>query len=420
MAVLLIGLLWGLSSLTATREVAASSWGSAYGDPWGFCPWYSFLPYTYTSVVTNDPSVPNNPERDTFWGIHYDPGWDQWYGYWYGDFAGHPGDDSGWHYITTSYYGGPPGHWNFADFGWQVHGHAKQFVGYYNWTFGGSCGYGYFGAGGPPPYMADVYGWPVVDIYVDSVPPNPPVPVVIGVTTSSVSFSWGPVSDRGDGAGADYFVAGFDHFLSWVTVNGGPPQQYAATPYPRALTASGLAAGQTACVHVSAFDALGNGTGDQVACGSVLAPPPPPPAPPPPSVQINPWPAGLTGLDSYFWLSPRPASVYNVEYVGSTEYVVSSRPEQVTWVFGDGGEDFYSVPAGFGQAYPMPATVVHRYQTQSAGGYPVSAIITYARSWEVLSGGTWLGPYGMDIVEVMAGPVFYPVRQAQPEITGFG
>ena len=124
-AVLLVAVLAGLSSLLVTRDVAAAQWGSPYGDPWGFCPEGSFLPATYTSIVTNDPSVPNNPEQDTFWGIHADPGYDDWYGYWYGDFAGIPGDDSGWHYIGTSWYGAPALHWNFGSFGWQVHGHAK-------------------------------------------------------------------------------------------------------------------------------------------------------------------------------------------------------------------------------------------------------------------------------------------------------
>ena len=36
-------------------------------------------------------------------------------------------------------------HWNFADNGWAVHGHAKQYIAYYNWTFGGQCGLGRYG-----------------------------------------------------------------------------------------------------------------------------------------------------------------------------------------------------------------------------------------------------------------------------------
>jgi len=234
-----------LLGLAPTRALA-SQWGSSYGDPWGFCPEQSFLPSTYAVVVTNDPSVPTNPEQDTFWGIHPDPGYDDWYGRWYGDFAGQPGDDSGWNHVGTSYYGQPALHWNFANYGWQVHGHAKQYVAYYNWTFGGSCGIGYYGSDSPPPYMADVYGNPVVDIYVDSVPPESPAPRALSPTPTSVTFGWDPVSDRGDGAGADYFTVGMDHYRSWLTVGGGAAQQAADSDVPRQLTASGLGAGQSA------------------------------------------------------------------------------------------------------------------------------------------------------------------------------
>jgi hypothetical protein len=120
---LLVVMLVGLT-VALPRPVLASQWGSAYGDPPGFCPAQSLLPSTYTTVVTNDPLVGNNPEQDTFWGIHPDPGYDDWYGYWYGDFRGTPGDSSGWKYITTSWYGQKK-HWNFADWGWAIHGHAK-------------------------------------------------------------------------------------------------------------------------------------------------------------------------------------------------------------------------------------------------------------------------------------------------------
>src|SRR5712692_3313725 len=259
------GLLWPALLIVLLRALIpttadAAQWGSSYGDPPGFCPAQSLLPSTYARLVTNDPGVAANPERDTFWGIHQDPGYDDWYGYWYGDFAGRPGDDSGWHQITTSYYGAPPGHWNFSDFGWQVHGHAKQYIAYYNWTFGGQCGMGWFGGSNPPPYMADVYGNPVVDIYVASVPPNPPQPRAVAMTPSSVTFGWDAVSDRGDGAGPDYFAVGMGHYRSWLTVGAGAAQQVADTDTPRQLTAAGLGAGQSACVHVIAYDQLLNAT----------------------------------------------------------------------------------------------------------------------------------------------------------------
>ena len=106
------------------------------------------------SVVTNDPLVGTNPEEDTFYGFHPDPGYDDWYGFFYGDYRGRPGDSSGWikllHERYPQHY-----HWNFVDNGWAVHGHVKQYIAYYNWTFGGQCGLGRYGFTWAPPYMAD-------------------------------------------------------------------------------------------------------------------------------------------------------------------------------------------------------------------------------------------------------------------------
>jgi len=66
----------------------------------------------------------------------------------------------------------------------------------------------------------------------------------------------------------------------WLTIGGGAPQQAADTDAPRQLTAAGLGAGQSACVHVIAYDRLQNATPDEQACAQVL-PPPPMPSPPP-------------------------------------------------------------------------------------------------------------------------------------------
>ncbi len=415
--VLLLATLLGLTVLQP-RPVLAARWGSSYGDPDGFCPEQSLLPGSYASIVTNDPSVPNNPEKDTFWGIHANPGYDDWYGRWYGDFAGKPGDDSGWKYMMTVGYG-QTGHWNFADYGWQVHGHAKQYIAYYNWTFGGQCGLGWYGSYDPPPYMADVYGNPVLDIYVDSVPPYPPAPRVTGMSPTSVTFSWDPVSDRGDGAGQDYWEAGMDHYTSWITVDGGPPQQLADSKEPRSLTASGLSSGRTACVHVRAFDALANGTPDQQACATPV-PPPPAPAPPPASqVWVNPSPVGLTGLDAWFWLQPAPRTVTAGVDAGGFHYEVTQTPQSVAWSFGDGATATYPAPAGYGAPYPSTSPVRHVYDRQSQAGYPVSATVTYALTYDVYSFGRWWrGGYPMGSQTVAGPTLLYPVQQAQAEVVG--
>lgn len=406
----------GLLAVPSTAE--AAQWGSSYGDPWGFCPDQSFLPSTYTSVVTNDPFVGSNPEQNTFWGIHSDPGWDDWYGYWYGDFAGGPGGDSGWHYIGTSYYGNPPLHWNFADFGWQVHGHAKQYVTYWNWTFDGDCGLWGGDWWSPPPYMADVYGYPVVDIYVDSVPPNPAQPRVVSVTTSSVTFAWDPVTDRGDGAGADYFVIGMGWYDSWLTVDGGPAQQRATTVAPRQLTASGLHSGQTACVHVIAADQLGNATADQQRCAQVIAPPPMPAPPPAGAIGVNPKPNGLTGLDSWFWLQPAPSGQTVSVAAGGYQYQVTQTPTAVSWDFGDGSTLRLPMPAGAGAAYPAQSPVTHTYDRYSASGYSVTATVTWSDQWTVNALGATLGPYQLGTQQSSATPLPYAVEQAQAVLGG--
>ncbi len=120
----LIAVLFGCVVALVPLPVRAwSAWGrSGYGDPPGWCTNVSDM-WT-TSVVTNDPLVASNPERDTFYGFHADPGYDDWYGYFYGDFRGAPGDTSGWvkllHETYPHHY-----HWTIGDFGWAVHGHVK-------------------------------------------------------------------------------------------------------------------------------------------------------------------------------------------------------------------------------------------------------------------------------------------------------
>ncbi|MGH7904101.1 MAG: fibronectin type III domain-containing protein [Candidatus Dormibacteraceae bacterium] len=402
---------------------AASRWGSSYGDPYGFCPWHSFLPRSYGVLATSDPEVGGNPEQATFWGIHPNPGYDDWYGRWYGDWNGRPGADSGWRHLMRVPYR-RVGHWNFASYGWSVHGHVKQYIAYHNWTFGGQCGMGGGGsaAGMPPPYMADVYGYPVLDIYVDSVPPYPPQPRVTAVGSSSVDFTWDPVADRGDGAGRDYYEAGMDHYTSWLTVNGGPARDGRSTPWPRVAVARNLGPGDTACLHVRAYDKLGNATPEEVACGRALAPPPMPDLRLDPGrVAANPSAWGLTGLESWFWISPASSPVTSSESWAGRQYTIAATPIEVTWDFGDGATASEPGIDGMGRAYPRPSTIRHLYQAQSAG-YRVSARVRYQVSWSIAAAADVPRPvelYPLGQVDAGATPLVYPVRQAQPEVIGF-
>ncbi len=413
LAAIAIGVALGLSPSPA---VGSSAWGSPmYGDPPGWCTKHSDM-WT-TTIVTNDPLVGTNPERDTFYGFHPNPGYDDWYGYFYGDFRGTTGDSSGWvrllHEDYPNHY-----HWNFVDNGWAVHGHVKQYIAYYNWTFGGECGLGRYRGMSPPPYMADQYGYPVVDIYVDAVPPQAPQPRVSRVTADSVSFTWDPVVDIGDGAGIDYFVAGMDHYTSWLTINGGSQRmQLLSSAEPRMITQSGMSPLDIACVHVQAFDRVQNASAEQVTCSRALTTPPMPAWTALASwVAANPGPAGLVGLDSWFWLGPSPRALTIHEKDRGTDYSITATPRWAAWDFGDGVTASLSGPRGYGRAYPEQSPVTHVYEAHNQAGYIVQASVRYDVSWTAVLGGLRVGPYSMGAFVQAAIPLRYPVEQAQPEL----
>jgi hypothetical protein len=396
------------------QAALAAQWGSSYGDPPGFCPAQSRLPRTYALLpMTNDPTVADNPEATTFFGYHPVPGWDDWFGYWYGDFRGRPGDASGWKLIAHVQYP-QKARWNFGDWGWAVHGHAKQYIAYYNPTFGGQCGMGWWGSPSPAPYMADVDGWPVVDIYVDAVPPQNPAPRITAITPGSISFSWDPVADIGDGAGADYVVAGMGGYASWLTINGGPNFGYQQSSSPLQVTATAKP-GDTVCLFVVASDALQNATAPQETCGSPTGTPPVPAPPPPSGLAADPVP-GLAGLPGWFWLQPAPAPLTTLESVGGVDYRVVAEPLSADWDFGDGARSV----GGFGTAYPTPSPIQHAYDAQSAAGYHVTARVNYELSWFYRLGGGWIGPYPLTGQSVDSTPLDYRVVQAQAELMAPG
>ena len=404
------------AALVAIGIAGSSAWGSPiYGDPPGWCTNHSDM-WTAT-VVTNDPLVGTNPERDTFYGFHRNPGYDDWYGYFYGDFRGRAGDASGWvnllHEDYPTHY-----HWNFADAGWAVHGHVKQYIAYYNWTFGGECGLGRFRGMSPPPYMADQYGYPVVDIYVDAVPPQPPRPHVSRMTADSVTFTWDPVVDVGDGAGIDYFVAGMDHYSSWLTINGGSSRlQLLSTAEPRTITQTGMSPVDTACVHVQAFDRVQNATAEQVACSRALATPPMPRwSDLAPRVAANPGMVGLVGLDSWFWLDPAPRPLTIHELDRGTDYAITASTLSAAWDFGDGAAMSLEGPDGYGRSYPLRSPVTHVYEAHNQAGYLVLASVRYEVTWTAEIGGQRVGPYPLGTFAQTAIPLRYAVEQAQPEL----
>lgn len=415
---LLAALLAGLvaAALPGQTAYAYPRWGDPpYPDPPYLCPTGS--PMDHATIKTNDPTVASNPEQATFWGWHQNPGYDDWYGHWYGDFRGAYDDDSGWRYLMRVPYG-QVGHWNFGSYGWSVHGHVTQWIAYYNTTFGGQCGRGAYGSSNPPPYMADVVGYPIVDIYVDAVPPYTPQPRVTAVTSSSVTFGWDPVPDRGDGGGRGFWTAGMAGYTSWATVDGGAAQQRAASSTPRTITVGGLRASDTACVFAFATDLVNNSSPAGQACARPLSAPPMPSFTfPPETIGANPSARGLTGFESWFWLQPQPSTVTTTESANGYAYQVTATPASTDWSFGDGGTATLAGAAGFGQPYPEHSTVAWTYQAQSSA-YGVTATETYSITWTAQVNGVTYGPYPLGSANGPAATLSYPVQQAQPELLG--
>lgn len=405
-----------LASSLAQVE-AYPRWGDPpYGDPSLFCPNQS--PMAYLRLRTNDPAIASDPEWNTFFGTHPNPGWDNWYGRFYGDFRGVYDDDSGWQFLVYVTYPNRA-HWDFSRKGWLAHGHITQYIAYWNPTFGGQCDWGTYGSpSGPPPYMADVIGYPVMDIYVDAVPPYTPQPFVTAVSSNSVTFSWNPVADRGDGGGKGFWMSGLKNYTSFAAVNGGSPQQLATTTSPRTITVGGLKPSDTACVGVWATDAVGNSSQLGVGCARALSPPPMPafslPASP---IAANPAGTGLAGFESWFWLRTPPAPVTASESANGYTYQVTATPASTTWTFGDGGGTTAPDPGGYGQPYPQRSSIAWTYEAQSSSNQ-VTAVETYAVSWTAVVAGVTYGPYPLGTVAGPVSTLAYPVRQAEPELIG--
>jgi hypothetical protein len=402
---------------SVTQAQAYPRWGDPpYPDPPYFCPNQS--PMDYLRIRTNDPLVASDPEWNTFWGLHANPGWDNWYAHFYGDFRGVYDDDSGWQFLMRVNYPNRA-HWDFSAKGWAAHGHVSQYIAYWNPTFGGQCGWGVWGStAGPPPYMADVIGYPVMDLYVDANPPYTPQPAVTAASATSVSFSWNPVADRGDGGGRGFWTAGLRSYTSWATVNGGAQTQVATTSAPRTITVAGLRSGDTACVYAYATDQVGNSSPAGSSCAKPLSAPPPPTfALPGSGIGVNPATRGLAGFESWFWLTTPPAPVTVTEPANGYTYQVTASPSSTAWLFGDGGGATFSGAAGYGQPYPQHSTVAWTYEAE-AQSYRVTAVESYSVSYTAVLAGVTYGPYPLGSVDGAPSMLAYPVEQAQPELVG--
>ena len=129
------------------------------------------------------------------------------------------------------------------------------------------------------------------------------------------------------------------------------------------------------------------------------------------TVGVNP-PTGLTGLSSWFWLTPSNVSMPSASATaGPLTVTVRASLIDVLWNFGDGSE--LDSGLSLGLAYPRQSTIGHVYQTdtyQRPGGDQVAATLRFG-VWYSVNGGSWrfLGSKAKSYL------LAYPVNQIQPE-----
>lgn len=113
-------------------------------------------------------------------------------------------------------------------------------------------------------------------------------------------------------------------------------------------------------------------------------------------VEVSPGERGLTGLESWFWVSGYDGTplVDTVSGFG-TSVTVEARATRATWSFGDGTE----VVAGLGRPYPERSDVTHVYERRSGrDGYAVGVAFEFEARYRV-DGGDWqaLAPVTRDV-----------------------
>jgi hypothetical protein len=143
--------------------------------------------------------------------------------------------------------------------------------------------------------------------------------------------------------------------------------------------------------------------------------------------------AGLTGADSWFWLSPRPETRVVAVSLGGERVTVTAAVDEVAWDFGD------SAPLRAGPGVPYrpgesPAgSVRHSYETRClpgdrgkdpyvletcrAAGYRVRATVEWGISYRAT------GPVaasGVLLSRTSATGIDYPVSEARGFLTASG
>jgi hypothetical protein len=127
-------------------------------------------------------------------------------------------------------------------------------------------------------------------------------------------------------------------------------------------------------------------------------------------IGVSPDARGLTGLESWYWVTGWDGSPLSDSVAGfGTTVTVEARPARVVWSFGDGAPE---VAAGLGRAAPERSSVVHVYERRSGpDGFTVRVRFELAARYRV-DGGPWLA---LDPVERDA-TRGYPVDEVRAQL----
>lgn len=128
-----------------------------------------------------------------------------------------------------------------------------------------------------------------------------------------------------------------------------------------------------------------------------------------PELEVAPAQVGLTGLDSYFWLSEEPRPISAIAQVPGLGVTAEARPVQYVWDFGDGDEEVTD-HAGRRWSPELEGNVSHLYE--SRGRYDLRVEVVWQARWRI-GRGEWrhLGYFSN------SDTTSYPVRQIVPVLT---
>ena len=142
------------------------------------------------------------------------------------------------------------------------------------------------------------------------------------------------------------------------------------------------------------------------------------------TVGATPAARGLTGLESWFWVTGYTgAPIRDMVTEFGLQVDVEATPVSVSWDFGDG---FTARGLGLGAAPPAPATVTHTFERRARPTFTVRSLIQLAVRWR-LNGGAWQTLHPVARTATLAYPVLesraalVPDRSvANPVVTAAG